>query len=159
MCHVFLFGICIYSNRIHFVYAHFSPSAVVGCRPSAKRIFRPRFSSPVFALLFISFFFFSLFFFFAFASWYSYKGAYYTDEFLLWLHLAVTLSLSSSLFRLLLFSSLLNVLFYWCHKKTEPPGRRTNEYRKALCLLLSSYSIISHNYAPVMFSRLNIYGL
>jgi hypothetical protein len=71
---------------------------------------------------------------------------------------SLSLPLSSSL-----FSS--SPLFFYSQysftsaiKKTEP-GRRTNEYRKALCLLLSSHSIISHNYAPVMFSRRNIHGL
>jgi len=151
MCHAFLFCICIcMCNRIHLVYAHFSSSAVVGCRPLARQIFRSRLSSTIFALIFISFFFFL----FPFASCYSCKRAYYTDEFLLWLHLAAAFSLLFSLSssRLLLLL-LLSMLFYYCYKKTEP-GRRTNECRKPLYSLLSSYSVISHNYAPVMFSRL-----
>jgi hypothetical protein len=120
MCHAFFFCICI-CNRIHLVYTHFSSSAIVGCRPLARQIFRPRLSSIIFALLFISFFFFL----FAFASCYSCKGAYYTDEFLLWLHLAAAFSLSLSLS--LLPFLLLSMLFYYCHKKKRnQDGERTN---------------------------------
>jgi hypothetical protein len=47
-------------NRIHFV-CTFLFLAVVGCRPSAKQIFRPRLVSTLFALLFIHSFSLSLF--------------------------------------------------------------------------------------------------
>jgi hypothetical protein len=133
-------------NRIHFVYAHFSSSVVVGCRPSARQIFRPRLVSAIFALLFIHSFSFSL---------HSHRAtrakgliilmSFYYDY--IWLLRSLSLLPFSS------SSSSSQCSFTIAMKKTEP-RRRTNECRKPLCSLLSSYSIISQNYAPVMFSRL-----
>ena len=116
---------CIYvCNRIHLVYVHSSSYQLsIVTHWQSKYLGLALFLQ--YSLRYYSFILFlSLF---AFASCHTRKGAYYIDEFLLWLHLAAT----HSLFLLL-------SIFYnsWCREKTEP-GRANERIKKVTLFALS----------------------